>query len=440
MSDRIYEKLLEQMEGVNEGVEKENKISEELRWEVSSKIQGLINMDSEQRFQDAIREIVLDLVKEGFEREDVVEYLTSQIQNLEESKKVAFEAVIKEMKLKEEETIDFEILFGDLLPEIQQDYLDFIGVASPEEGNLEYAPIAVVSSSAVEQEEGDPSAEYSRPEEEPIESKETDEGKVNEQGTPFTCPKCGEEFEVYGEEEAKCPECGHVVVEGKVCADNDSEDTKIKKLTEKDKLDKIKKEKAAKTKKDKEKKKADLKVKREKEAEEIAAKKEKAAKAKKESKVNERDDDKEAPVKLDVSKDVKDLMNQAKSALDSGDYKAAADHIEKLATIQEIVPDDALPDFPEESVEEPVEEPEEPVEEPVDEPVEEDVVVEDEVKEEAVDEEKLDEVKVLKDYNDNELESLMAKLQQCPKDIDMSETVAKVQAEIDRRVEVDKKD
>jgi len=40
--------------------------------------------------------------------------------------------------------------------------------------------------------------------------------KVTEQATSFICSKCGEEFDVYGEEEAKCPECGHIEESKKV--------------------------------------------------------------------------------------------------------------------------------------------------------------------------------------------------------------------------------
>lgn len=46
---------------------------------VRDRIEGLINIGHEQRFSDAAREILLDLVHEGFEPGDVIEYLSNQL-------------------------------------------------------------------------------------------------------------------------------------------------------------------------------------------------------------------------------------------------------------------------------------------------------------------------------------------------------------------------
>lgn len=37
-----------------------------------------------------------------------------------------------------------------------------------------------------------------------------EESKVNEQATTYECSKCGKEFDVFGEEPASCPQCGHL--------------------------------------------------------------------------------------------------------------------------------------------------------------------------------------------------------------------------------------
>ena len=42
------------------------------------------------------------------------------------------------------------------------------------------------------------------------ENKNVDEQEIKEQATTFVCSKCGEEFDVYGEEDAICPGCGHL--------------------------------------------------------------------------------------------------------------------------------------------------------------------------------------------------------------------------------------
>ena len=41
-------------------------------------------------------------------------------------------------------TNTFEIMFDDLTAEAQRQFLEFQGMDSPEEGNYEYIPIAVV--------------------------------------------------------------------------------------------------------------------------------------------------------------------------------------------------------------------------------------------------------------------------------------------------------
>jgi hypothetical protein len=174
------------------------------------------------------------------------------------------------------------------------------------------------------------------------------------------------------------------------------------------------------------------------------------AKVEEKEEVNEEDEAEEKPAKLDVSKDVKGLMDAAKKALDAGDYTTAADAISKLATIKDIVPDEELPDFPEDEVEpEPAEEPvvEEPVEdepiESVESEVKDDVIEEEVVEEDVVDEEKIDEVKALKDMNDGELEALLTRLtnfnKAIPTDLDMKNSMDKVAAEIKKR-EGEKKD
>lgn len=60
-------------------------------------------------------------------------------------------------------------------------------------------------------------------------NKNVDEQEVNEQATEFVCSECGEVFDVYGEEEAKCPACGHIE-ESKTVAEQKLSVDDVKKL------------------------------------------------------------------------------------------------------------------------------------------------------------------------------------------------------------------
>jgi len=51
-------------------------------------------------------------------------------------------------------TVTFEIMFDDLNPAAQKQFLEFQGVNCPEDGNYEFMPIAVIELD-VELEEGD---------------------------------------------------------------------------------------------------------------------------------------------------------------------------------------------------------------------------------------------------------------------------------------------
>jgi len=181
-------------------------------------------------------------------------------------------------------------------------------------------------------------------------------------------------------------------------------------------------------------------------------------------KLTEEDDKIEPPTKPDVSRDVKDLIIKAKSALNDGEYGEAAICVDKLAKIQDIVPLDIEIDREAEHEmaagaapmsDEVVEgrlvcpkcgadvrrwgntyrctkcgwsgsNPKE-VEKPI---------------ESKVDEEVIGEKKDLKDMLDGELEDIMASLKEYngifPSDKDMKNSLDMIKAEIERRKEEEK--
>jgi len=362
MSDKLYEDALSSMEEVEREIQEKNKMRERLDQAISDKIESLINQEDKKLFIQAVQKIVEDLMGEGFEKEDVLEYISKEMEGAD---KPYMESVLREWEGAEREDT-YEIMFEELTEEAQRNLLHFVGKEDYTEMNWDNIPIAVVPRPENDVEAAAQEEEYEEP---PVESK-TDEGKV--------------------------------------CSDKDSEDTKIKKLTEEE-------------------------------------------------------DKEEAPTKSDVSRDVKDLIKQAKDALNDGDYIKAADCVSKLAQVQNIVPPGEV-DIP---VEEELEvEAEHEMETGG-------VVLPDEVDEVSTgksrtskvhkamrkfepkvstgksrtskvhkamrkfEEGTIKEVKALKDISDTELESLMNRLSEfnksIPNDVDMSNTMGKVQAEIERR-------
>ena len=54
----------------------------------------------------------------------------------------------------------FEIMFSDLKPDAQKEFLKYMGIKSPSEGNYEFVPIATVDYNDDEEDEGDEYGHY----------------------------------------------------------------------------------------------------------------------------------------------------------------------------------------------------------------------------------------------------------------------------------------
>lgn len=144
MSDNTYDQILNETDKVADEIQKETILKEKLERAVSNRIEGLINIKEEEAFKNAAKKIISDLVREGFEPVDVTEFLVNQLDNIgRESYPLSMESIVKEMKLNEQEDT-FDIMYDHLLPDVQQELLQFLGLESPEEGNLEFSAVAVV--------------------------------------------------------------------------------------------------------------------------------------------------------------------------------------------------------------------------------------------------------------------------------------------------------
>jgi len=134
MPDPVYEEILKDT----------NKVAADIQAETHFK-KGLL----EKKYRVRVHSEDCIAIVDAENEEDAIEkYYNEEVEEWEtdpnEQPDITAEPAIEERKLTEQEET-FDIFYEDLQPHIKQQLLKWLGVSSPEEGNLEYNPIAVVS-------------------------------------------------------------------------------------------------------------------------------------------------------------------------------------------------------------------------------------------------------------------------------------------------------